>query len=463
MLTTDRAVADLATYAPEQIGRTRRRTPEGYLVCEGVRIARTGPMLYAQKEMPGVEPGPFGSMITVERNADVLFDQDCIASYAGKSVTLEHPPVPVTPDNWKQYSVGVVMDPRRGEGAESEYLLADLLITDKDAIEAVDPPPGKAPKVEVSAGYDSDVEQIRPGLARQTKNVGNHVALVDRARGGPALRIKDHKQDKEPPMATRGTRRILDGIRKAFKNKDEAALEESLGQAEDVMDEEDDGDGDKTIVIKVEGAAPTAAAAEGEAKPKDGEVDKKDDPYEPRFKAIEDAIGKMSDAFEGMRAAMGGGTNDEKPGGEGDKKPEGERMADEAEAKEEEKEAEASQVQDAMSKAEILAPGVKLPTKDSAGGSIKRAAVTDLRRRALKTALADSARKVHVDAVLGGRAANVDTMRPGEVAMLFDAAAAVAKSANNGGGARRFDVPQGPMTASKLQALNVERRKQGRI
>lgn len=454
MLTTDRAVADLATYAPEQIGRTRYRTPEGFLVCVGVRIARTGPMLYAQKEMPTIEPGPFGSMITVERDADVLFDRDCIASYAGKSITIDHPPVPVTPDNVKEYEVGTVLDPRRGEGAESSYLLADFLIKDRQAIDDVE-----AGKVEVSAGYDSDVEQIKPGLARQTKNVGNHVALVDRARGGPALRIQDREQE-EPSMATRATRRILDGIRKAFKNKDEAALEESLGQAGEVMDDEADGDG-KTIVIEVKGAAP---AASGETKPGDEAGAGNEDPYEPRFKSIEDTLGKMCDAFEGLKAALGGGgTNDGKPP-EGEKKPEGEQTTDEAEAKKEEEEAEASQVQDAASKAEILAPGVKLPTKDSAGGAIKRAAVTDLRRRALKTALGDSARKAHVEAVLGGRlAADVDTMRPSEVTMLFDAAAAVAKAANNAGGRRPADIPQGPMTAAKMQSLIKERREQGRI
>lgn len=453
-LTTDRAIADLATYAPEQIGRTRYRTPEGFLFCEGAVIARTGPMLYSVDEMPTIEPGPFGKMIVVERGADVLFHPDCIASYAGKPVTNDHPPVPVTPENFKEFAVGVVLNPRRGDGVEATCLIADLLITEAQAIADVE-----AGKVQLSPGYDSDVEQIRPGLARQTKNVGNHTALVDRARGGPAMHIKDSEQE-EPPMATRNTRRLLDGIRKAFKNRDEAALEENLGKAEEVMDDEEDGDGDgKTIVIKVEGAAPAAAEATDEGGEGEGE---KADPYEARFKALEDCVGQMKDAFEGLKTALAGSatTTDGEGEGEGKNKPEGEQTTDEAEeAKEEEKESEKSQTQDAMSKAEILAPGIKLPVQDGAQGKITRAAVTDLRRRALKTSLADAKRKPLVEPIVGGR--DIDKLRPSEIAMLFDAAAQVTKVANNAGtGARPFDVPQGRMTPAKLQERIVERRKE---
>jgi hypothetical protein len=458
-LTTDRAVADLATYAPEQIGRTRYRTPEGFLFCEGAVIARTGPMLYSVEEMPTIEPGPFGKMIVVERDADVLFDPDCIASYAGKPVTNDHPPVPVTPENFKEFAVGVILNPRRGEGVEATCLIGDLLITEAQAIADVE-----AGKVQLSPGYDSDVEQIRPGQARQTKNVGNHTALVDRARGGPGMHIKDSEQE-EPPMATRNTRRLLDGIRKAFKNRDEAALEENLGKAEEVMDDEEDGDGDgKTVVIKIEGAAP-AAAAESIDEGGEGEGGK-EDPYEARFKALEDCVGSMKDAFEGLKTALAGsGTQDGESDGDGEKKKEGEGDDDQTtdeEAAEEEKEAEKSQVQDAMSKAEILAPGVKLPTKDSATGKITRAAVTDLRRRSLKTALADGKRKPLIEPIVSGR--DIDKMRPSEVTMLFDAAAQVTKVANNAGtGARAFDVPQGRMTPAKYQELIQQRRKDGVI
>lgn len=445
----DRAAADLAVYAPEQIGRTRYRTPEGFLFCEGARIARTGPMMYAQKEMPDIEPGTFSSMIVIERDEAVLFDPDSIASYAGKAITNDHPPEPVTPANFKKYAVGTILNPRRGEGVEISFLIADLLIMDEDAIEAIEPSDKSAPKVELSAGYDTEVEQIKPGVGRQTKNVGNHVALVEKGRAGPACSIKD----EDPVMATKKTRRVLDAIRKAFRAKDEAGLEEHLTQAEGLMDDDDEGGGadPQTVVIKFEGpGAPAAGEASDEAGGAEGE---KPDPYEARFKGIEDCLSGMKDAFEKLTAAPAADAAE----GEG----EGEKVFDEEaeEAKEEEKEADKTTAQDAMSKAEILAPGIKLPVAD-AKSKMKRSAITDLRRTALKTAVADSARKAHVDAVLGGRAADFDKMRPSQVAMVFDAASAVASASNNRAATPRpFDTPQGPMTAAKYQERIQERRK----
>lgn len=447
-LAADRATTDLAVYAPEQIGRTRYRTPEGFLVCEGARIARVGPMLYTQAEMPDIEAGPYTSMITVERGEDVLFHPDCIASYVGKPVTNDHPPEPVTPDNFKKYAVGVVLNPRRGEGADANHLLADLLITEADAIEAIDPPGNKPPKVELSAGYDTDVEQIKPGLGRQTRNVGNHVALVERGRAGPSCKI----QDEEPDMATKTRRRILDGIRKAFKAKDEAALEEQLEKAEGLMDDEEEAGeaAPQTLVIRVEGAAAPAAAEEAVADEEEAPAD----PYEARFKGIEDCLSGMKDTLEKLAA---GPTADEEPTEE---KPEGETEEVADEDADEDKDAEKPQVQDTMSKAEILAPGIKLPTKDGATGGLKRSALTDLRRRALKTAVADSARKVHVDAVMGGRVADFDKMRPSQVAIVFDAAAAVARASNNSTVRPTVGQPGGTrMTAAMLQERINERRK----
>ncbi|MDB5448311.1 MAG: hypothetical protein JWQ97_3628 [Phenylobacterium sp.] len=425
---TDRAVVDLATYAPEQLGRTRYRTPDGFLLCEGVRIARTGPMLYAAAEMPDIEQGPFTAMITVMRDAEVLFAPDTILSYAGKPVTNDHPPCPVTPQNFKTYAVGTVLNPRRGEGAESEYLIADLLISDQQAIEDVE-----AGKIEVSAGYDTEVEQIKPGVARQTKNLGNHVALVARGRAGPACAIQDAAE--EPAMAKRTTR-ILDGIRKAFRAKDEAALEEQLGKVEEAMDDEGDGDEPQRLVIEVkQPEAPAAAAAETEDEA---------DPYEERFKKIEDALEGIGTSLAGLKPVEAAADAD----------------PDAEEVKDEEKEVEKSTAQDAMSKAEILAPGVRLPTFDAAATKVKVGAITALRRAALKAAVADSARKVHVDAVLAGRAMDFDKARPSEVAMVFDAASAVAKAANNASvHARPFDIPQGKMNAARMQARIVERRK----
>ncbi len=420
-VTTDRATA---TFAPEQIGRTRYRTPEGFLCCEGARIARTGPMLYSAEEMPDIELGA-GTMITVLRDGDVLFHPVAISSFSGKPLTNDHPDEPVTPLTYRQHSVGTVLNPRRGEGAEHEYLIADLLVTDAEAIAAIE-----ANKTELSAGYDAEVEQIKPGIGRQTEIVGNHVALVKRGRGGPSCSI----QDEEPTMAKRTTR-ILDGIRKAFRAKDEAALEEQLGKAEDMMDDEGEGDDPQRIVIEIAApAAPVAAVEET--------VD--EDPTEQRFQAIEGTLKSIADSVEELKKPPESTTQD---------------AESEEEEDDDDKDVDKKTVTDAMSKAEILAPGIRMPTFDAAASTVKSATVTGLMRSALKAASADTSRKAHVDAVMGGRAADFDKMPAAQVMVVFDAASAVARAAHNSPAARPFDMPQGPMTAARLQERIVERRK----
>ena len=242
-------------------------------------------------------------------------------------------------------------------------------------------------------------------------------------------------------MAKR-TNRILDGIRKAFKAKDEAALEEQLGKAEEMMDDDEGGGGGEGsshhLVIEVKTPA-------GEKPAETATDDEEADPNDERLSKIEAALSSLAEAVAKLQKGEESETGEETSTDDED-----------PEAKEEEKEAEKTTAQDAMSKAEILAPGIKLPAMDS----LKNSTVTELRRSALKTAVADSARKVHVEAVLAGRKADFDAMKPSQVSMVFDAAAAVARAANNSGRPRPLDIPQGPMTAARYQEMIRERRKE---
>lgn len=418
----DRATA---TYAPDQLGRTQYMTPEGYLLCEGVRIARTGPMLYRHEEMPELEPNPNGQMLVVDRDEDVLFAPETLLSAAGKPVSNEHPGEMVTPVTFQGVSCGVMLNPRRGEGIEASYMVADLLITEPGAIEDV----RKKRKREVSLGYDAEVEQISPGHGRQTKVTINHVALVKQGRAGPNCAI----QDEEPVMAKK-PRTFIDRIRTAIKAKDEAAIEQELNAAQEAMDD-DEGD-PQTLVIKIE-QAPAAAATTP-----DPVIDEAD-PTEERFKKIEGALETIAAAVAKLAApADPDPVIDESPDGD--------------ELDEEKKEVEKTAVSDAIAKAEILAPGIRLPKFDSANPAIG-SRITDLRRESLKVALTDSAKKVHVEAVMGGR--DLAKMRPSQVAVVFDAAAALAKASNNQVVLDRGFIPQGPMTAAKMQERILERRK----
>jgi uncharacterized protein len=214
-------------YAPGALGKSRRTTPEGFLVCEGVAIARTGQQLYSEMELP--LEGDAQGKIVVDRPSDEVFREQTIASFEGKPVTVEHPNEFVSPETWKKLAVGVVQNVRQGEGIDDEFLMADLLITDKDAIKYVNK---ELP--ELSCGYDSDYEQPEAGRGIQRNIVGNHVALVERGRAGPRCAIKDSKPTGVTKMSEKT--KFLDKLGRlltAFQAKDEKALEKEMKDAED--------------------------------------------------------------------------------------------------------------------------------------------------------------------------------------------------------------------------------------
>lgn len=408
-----------ATYAPEQLGRTQALTPEGYLLCSDVRIARTGAMLYRPDEVPEVRPAANGQMVVIMRDADVLFASDAIASFNGKPVTNDHPPALLSETDTRKYQIGVVLNPRRGEGVDSEYLMADLLITDAATIALI----VAKKKREVSPGYDAELEEVKPGLGRQTAILGNHLAIVDRGRGGSSCAI----QDTETDMAKRRKMSLMDRLRAAFRDNDETAFESALADAPEGLGEEPDGDEGGVHVhihnAPTEPVAPAAAVAD-------------ENPYEERFKALEDAIAGMSARFDEMAAAK-------------TEAPATVEVSDE-EAEEDEP-ADSKEVMDAAAKAEIIFPGYKSGTMD---GEPKRRAITDMRRDVLTRALNDSARKAPVEAILAG--VDLATSKPAQVRVLFDAAAAVAREHNTR--PRVTAIPQGPMTAALMQEKIAARR-----
>ncbi len=104
-----------AFFAPERISDTRHKTPEGYLVCLNVPIARAGSMEYMDGEVDGIEAGDDGMIIAVRDES--IFEPATLASFEGKPVTLDHPSgLSVDPDSWQRLAVGVAQNIRRGSG-----------------------------------------------------------------------------------------------------------------------------------------------------------------------------------------------------------------------------------------------------------------------------------------------------------------------------------------------------------
>lgn len=191
-------------------------TPEGFLLCPGVAIARTGAQPYAAGEVDEDVAGNADAVVMLRDEGEV-FAPEAMASFEGKPLVIGHPDEDVNPDNWKELAVGHVQNVRRGEGPDADLLVADILVTDAEAIRLI----RKEGLRELSCGYDAENEAVRPGVGRQTNIVGNHVALVPRGRCGARCRINDRKARMKPKR--NWLDRVMQNpkVRKAIKDAEE--------------------------------------------------------------------------------------------------------------------------------------------------------------------------------------------------------------------------------------------------
>lgn len=315
-------IRDRDYYTVGAIGRSRHITPEGFLLCEGVAIARTGIQTYLTTDLP-LEPNADG-VIVAERLPEEVFRRETIASFEGKPVTVNHPDGEfVSPENWKRYSVGIVQNVRQGDGADSDLLLADLLITSADAIAYAN---SEFPQV--SAGYDCDYEPVGPGRYIQRNIIGNHVALVRHGRAGPRCAIKDEDT--------------------TVKNSRIAKLLAAFG----VKDAETAAEAIESITVT---GQPTA----------DSNADK--------LKTFDERLDKLEKGIADIQALLT------------KRQPTADEDSDTATADQDPKQSAytAEQLTAIRARAEILAPGIQLPTADALSSGD---AAEQLMRNALDTA-----------------------------------------------------------------------------
>ena len=162
------------------------RTPEGYLICRNVPIARTGPQDYLAREM--MLDGDPERIVRVQRYPEDVFEAATLASFEGKPITDGHPPENVGPENYAAYTKGHVQNVRRS----GEYIVADLYINDANLANEV----RNNVKREVSCGYLCNCVPDGAGY-RQSNIRGNHVAVVPRGRAGSTVAIKDATPEVE--------------------------------------------------------------------------------------------------------------------------------------------------------------------------------------------------------------------------------------------------------------------------
>lgn len=391
-------------FTVQKLGPKRSLTPEGFLLCEDVPVARTGEMIYGAGEVP-VETGP-DNLIRISRNPDEVFRDETLASCEGKPVTLDHPEEFVAPGNFGALARGSMFNVRQGSGIEDDLMIADLMITEQSAIKAVQDDGIE----EVSLGYEADYEQVSPGRGVQRNIVVNHVALVERGRCGPRCAIGDHEMSKKT-----GKRSFADRLRAAFMSKDADEAEKLATEAE-YMDEESEEE-------------KKAREAE-EAKGKTG-----------------DALNKILDRLKAMDADI----------------KELKEKVDDEESEEEKKAREAKEANDAILEAEtagklseagvelytgdsakhilprleILAPGFKLPTFDAKTTDAQRAkALCGCQRKALDVAYQTDAGRAAIEPFLSGRTADFGALPAALVHAAFMGASELIRAKNNDGNGR---------------------------
>jgi uncharacterized protein len=203
-------------------------TPEGYLRA-WASIARTGIQLYTDAD---------GSVRREYRPETEVASPASLASFAGKAVTAEHPPVLLDADNTKDYQVGF-------SGTEVVYdngfVKAVMTITDQDAIERI----MRGDAREVSAGYRVNYDPT-PGVTDsgehydgiQKEIVGNHIAVVRRGRAGPQVKLHLDRQDAADPSLIQNTEERLMTAKVVF---DGAEFEVSESVALAITKEREDG------------------------------------------------------------------------------------------------------------------------------------------------------------------------------------------------------------------------------
>jgi hypothetical protein len=179
-----------APEAPTAARSTAVKTSEGYLIVDAY-IARDGLLMYSD----GVDSW------WEYRPRDQL--EAAAASWDGSPITNEHPPSMVDAQTWRSVARGVLMGPPVLEDVDGvAYLRGKFKITDSDLV--MDVVDGKR---ETSIGFTSEVLPDAGSFngsaydAVQTNLLGNHVAVVESGRAGPAVRIlMDGAAVQVPPM-----------------------------------------------------------------------------------------------------------------------------------------------------------------------------------------------------------------------------------------------------------------------
>lgn len=212
-------------------------TPQGFLRVDG-HAARVGIYEYRRAD---------GGVQRELRPREEVMHPDSLASYDAASVTLGHPAEEeVTAENVRKHEVGTVSGAAREDG---DAVATSQVVKDAKAIKQI-----RAGKQELSPGYKIEIDPT-PGFAPEYATPGNptgrydavqrkirvnHLAIVDRARGGIGMRLRlDDAEivlpvDRSDAALTAADRHRLPGSMFAVPEHDSMPLEDA-GHVRDAM------------------------------------------------------------------------------------------------------------------------------------------------------------------------------------------------------------------------------------
>lgn len=226
----------MISYYGSKISDNLTKTPEGFLICHNVPIARCGQQLYLGSETP-FKKLPSNDTVKIVRHPEEVFSKATLASFEGKPVTDDHPLEDVTPQNSRTYLKGICRDVRRGIGEYNDCIVADLMIYDPMLIDEIT----SKEKREVSCGYACFWELGNDNTIIQKQIRGNHIAIVKNGRAGHRVAVRDSKPEIKNKVNNGGKKMSL----KAIKNKmfamfarDENSTPEEIAEASKLLHDE---------------------------------------------------------------------------------------------------------------------------------------------------------------------------------------------------------------------------------
>ena len=231
------------------------KTSEGFWKVSGTAAA-VGPMEYQDEE---------GNGHTEYADAAVL--SNYAQGLIGKPVTNGHPPEgKVLPENYKVYVVGTVLE--CWYDSDLQQLKVVIMVNDADAQRSID-----MGRVQLSPGYFATLGEAPPEIDADYLQVArdyNHLAIVDKARGGDTVRLH---LDSEGHMTIRNDasdpKAKADEEKEDKKNKDGEENEDAeKGSNEDGLKEKYDALQAKYDALK--------AKMDAMEEKKDGEEENKD-------------------------------------------------------------------------------------------------------------------------------------------------------------------------------------------